>query len=274
VRGAITKEDPLGIVGQLVADKYRIERLVGEGGFAVVYRAEHVIWQHAVALKCFNALALVPSAQQRELEQAFINEGALLARLSSRTSAIVQAHDIGSLESADGRRVPFLVLEWVDGVTLDTVLEAERSSGAPPWSLEQVRRVLGPVARAVDVVHEASVAHRDLTPGNILLLGSDPRNEPVRIKILDFGVAKLMLESARFQAALAATGKTLSSEKLPAFIFGTRSANRRAALSTRLSDVSPQACASGPVIFKSKSAPGVSVSRSAQSANATTLSRS
>jgi hypothetical protein len=72
----------------------------------------------------------------------------------------------------------------------------------------------------------------------------------------------------------AATGNTLSSEKLPVFMPGTRSANRRAALSTRLSDVSPHACASGPDIVKFRSEPGDSVSWSAQSANATTLSRS
>ena len=72
----------------------------------------------------------------------------------------------------------------------------------------------------------------------------------------------------------AATGNTLSSVKLPAFMPGRRSPSSRAAFSTRLSDVSPQASASGPVICRIKSAPGVNVSRSAQSANATTLSRS
>src|SRR5262245_21109689 len=96
----MNKEDPLGIVGTLVADKYRVEQLVGEGGFAVVYRALHTVWQLPVAIKFFNALAYVPSEQQQGFEESFINEGKLLTRLSSRTSAIVQAHDIGTLTTA------------------------------------------------------------------------------------------------------------------------------------------------------------------------------
>lgn len=72
----------------------------------------------------------------------------------------------------------------------------------------------------------------------------------------------------------AATGSTLSSANAPSFSPGTASASSLAALNTRLSDVSPQAAASGPVVVSFSSPPGSSVSRSAQSAKATTLSRS
>src|SRR5262249_20234898 len=72
----------------------------------------------------------------------------------------------------------------------------------------------------------------------------------------------------------AATGSTFSSEKAPNVRSGTRPANSRAAFSTRLSVVSPQAFARGPVVVSDNSGPGSSVRRSAQSANATTLSRS
>jgi formylglycine-generating enzyme required for sulfatase activity len=205
----MNKEDPLGIVGTLVAEKYRVEQLVGEGGFAVVYRALHTGLQLPVAIKFFNALAFVPTGRQKDFEEAFINEGKLLTRLSSRTSSIVQAHDIGTLKTADSTRIPYLVLEWVDGRTLDQVLESERSSDKPPWTLPEVRRVLGAVALAMDVVHGEGVAHRDLKPANILLLGKDPRREAVRIKILDFGVAKMMLDNAQFHAALAVTGRIM-----------------------------------------------------------------
>ncbi len=53
----MSDRDPLGIVGTLVADKYRVEKLVGEGGFAVVYRAMHTIWNKPVAIKFFNGLS-------------------------------------------------------------------------------------------------------------------------------------------------------------------------------------------------------------------------
>lgn len=203
------KEDPLGIVGTLVADKYRVEQLVGEGGFAVVYRALHTGLGLPVAIKFFNALTFVPSGRQKDFEESFINEGKLLTRLSSRTSSIVQAHDIGTFQTTDSTRIPYLVLEWVDGRTLDDVLESERSRGAAPWTVPEMRRVLGAVALAMDVVHGEGVAHRDLKPANILLLGSDPRRESVRIKILDFGVAKMMLDNAQFHAALAVTGRIM-----------------------------------------------------------------
>ena len=201
--------DPLALVGRTIADKYQIERFVSEGGFAVVYRAMHTIWRLPVAIKLFNALSLAPGEQQRELEQAFINEGALLTRLSAQTNAIVQARDIGSYETPDGNRIPFLVLEWVDGSALDQVLESERSARKQPWNLLEVRRFLAPICAAVDVVHEHGVAHRDLKPANILVFGGDPRTGEAGVKILDFGVAKMMLDNQRFQAALAVTGKAL-----------------------------------------------------------------
>jgi eukaryotic-like serine/threonine-protein kinase len=202
--------DPLALVGRTIADKYQIERFVSEGGFAVVYRAMHTIWRLPVAIKLFNALSLAPGEQQRELELAFINEGALLTRLSAQTNAIVQARDIGSYETPDGSRIPFLVLEWVDGSPLDQVLEVERSARKKPWTLREVRRFLAPICAAVDVVHEHGVAHRDLKPANILVVGGNPRSGEAGVKILDFGVAKMMLDNSRFQAALAVTGRAVT----------------------------------------------------------------
>ncbi|MBX3216146.1 MAG: protein kinase, partial [Labilithrix sp.] len=92
----MTERDPLNITGQLIADKYQVEQLVGEGGFAVVYRAMHVIWKKPVAIKFFNGLSSAPQDQRESLTQDFINEGALLTELSSQTANIVQARDVGT----------------------------------------------------------------------------------------------------------------------------------------------------------------------------------
>jgi formylglycine-generating enzyme required for sulfatase activity len=202
--------DPIGIVGKIVSEKYRVERFVAEGGFSVVYRATHVLWNRPVAIKFFSALSLTSGNQRQVLERAFINEGALLTRLSTETNAIVQAWDGGSITMANRQWLPYLVLEWVDGKALDEILETEQVEAAPPWSLEQVQRFLGHIARAVAIVHRHGVAHRDLKPGNILVVGGDPRHANVKVKILDFGVAKLMLDHAEFQAALTATGRTFT----------------------------------------------------------------
>lgn len=107
----MTVRDPLGIAGEIVADKYKIERAVGEGGFAVVYRAEHTIWKKPVAIKFFSELSSVAVDQREAMQQDFINEGALLTELSSQTAAIVQARDVGTYTTPEGRWMPFMVLE-------------------------------------------------------------------------------------------------------------------------------------------------------------------
>jgi serine/threonine protein kinase len=164
------ERDPLNIVGQTVAEKYRIERLVGEGGFAVVYRALHTIWKKPVAIKFFNGLASAPMDQREQFQEAFVQEGALLTELSSETAAIVQARDIGTLTLPDGQWMPFMVLEWLEGSTLDDLLERDRASGKPPWSLTEVYALLAQVAAALDVAHGKGIAHRDVKPANLFVL--------------------------------------------------------------------------------------------------------
>jgi formylglycine-generating enzyme required for sulfatase activity len=207
----MTSRDPLQINGTVVAEKYRIERLVGEGGFAVVYRAIHTIWNKPVAIKFFNGLSAAPVDQRDDFHQAFIQEGALLTELSSHTAAIVQARDVGTYTSPDGQWMPYLVLEWLDGAALDAVLEREHAAGLPPWSLAEVHALLGQVAGALDVVHGKGIAHRDVKPANLFVLGSEPRAGRATVKLLDFGVAKLMSDNTQLKAALAKTGMALTS---------------------------------------------------------------
>jgi serine/threonine protein kinase len=95
--------DPLSISGQIVAEKYRIENLVGEGGFAMVYVAEHTIWKQPVAVKFFTGLSQAPAEYRDELLQQFFQEGALLTELSSQTAGIVQARDVGAYTTSAGR---------------------------------------------------------------------------------------------------------------------------------------------------------------------------
>src|SRR5579864_3331667 len=93
------KDDPLRLVGVTIAEKYAIESVVGQGGFAIVYRATHTLWKRPVALKVFKALGDVAEDQRQALLDDFIREGALLADLSERSTAIVQARDVGSLKT-------------------------------------------------------------------------------------------------------------------------------------------------------------------------------
>jgi formylglycine-generating enzyme required for sulfatase activity len=206
----MTTRDPINIVGTIIAEKYRMERLVGEGGFAVVYRAQHTIWNQPVAIKFFNGLSAVPVDLREQFKDQFIQEGALLTELSSHTASIVQARDVGTYTTPDGQWMPYMVLEWLDGVTLDELLDRERIDGAVPWSLEQVIVLLAQAANALDVAHGKGIAHRDIKPANLFVLGEKPRLSAT-LKVLDFGVAKLMSDNTQLKAAMAKTGMNITS---------------------------------------------------------------
>src|SRR5579862_1441152 len=107
--------DTLQLLGTTIAEKYAFESVVGEGGFAVVYRATHLVWKRPVAVKVFKALGEVAPSQRAKLLEEFIREGALLADLSERSAAIVQARDVGTLRTKKGEQVPYMVLEWLEG---------------------------------------------------------------------------------------------------------------------------------------------------------------
>jgi formylglycine-generating enzyme required for sulfatase activity/serine/threonine protein kinase len=206
----MTTKDPLNLVGIIIADKYRIERLVGEGGFALVYRAQHTIWNQPVAIKFFNGLSSVPIDQREYFKDQFIQEGARLTELSSQTASIVQARDVGTYTTPDGQWMPFMVLEWLDGVALDELLDHERIDGAPCWTVEQVIVLLAQAANALDVAHGKGIAHRDIKPANIFVLGEKPRLTAT-LKVLDFGVAKMMSDNTQLKAAMAKTGTNITS---------------------------------------------------------------
>src|SRR6202021_2442383 len=111
----MTLPDTLELIGTTIAEKYAVESVVGEGGFAVVYRATHLLWKRPVAVKIFKALGDVSAEHRGRLLEEFIREGALLADLSERSAAIVQARDVGMLTTRKGEQVPYMVLEGLQG---------------------------------------------------------------------------------------------------------------------------------------------------------------
>jgi len=183
--------DSLGIVGTTVGGKYSIEEVVGEGSFSLVYRALHLVWRLPVAIKCFKVFGEVSQELRDRLLQDFIREGALLSELSGRSATIVQARDAGALETSDGESVPYIVLEWLEGCSLATLLEEERAAFGPTqWSIERAKRLIEPVAVALGMVHRSGIAHRDIKPENIWIGGG--AGDQTFVKLLDFGVAKVV----------------------------------------------------------------------------------
>jgi eukaryotic-like serine/threonine-protein kinase len=204
--------DPLNLVGTTVGEKYDIEAVVGEGGFGIVYRAMHRIWKQPVAIKCFKALMDVAPDVRETLLKDFIQEGALLTQLSGRTASIVQARDIGTFVTPSGAWVPYMVLEWLEGMTLEAMLEAERVAlgrdGGAAWPVDKVIALLEPVAAALEVVHRRGIAHRDMKPANIFVLA--PETDEMHVKVLDFGIAKVVQSAAEHGGFTKTGGKVTS----------------------------------------------------------------
>jgi serine/threonine-protein kinase len=189
-------EDVFGIVGSLQAAVFRVERVVAEGGFGVVYRAHHEGFRAAVALKCLKIPGSFNSEQRRAFLEKFQEEGELLFRLSALIPSVVRPLHVGTLENATHPFVPFIALEWLDGDSLDKLIERRRAAGKAPLDLARVARMMGPVARGLECAHKFpgpdgarfSILHRDLKPENLLL--SKVHGQEA-LKILDFGIGKV-----------------------------------------------------------------------------------
>jgi formylglycine-generating enzyme required for sulfatase activity len=187
-------EDSLRLTGTVIADKYRVDAVVAEGGMAFVYRATHILWDRRVALKVFKVLGDLGKGDKDRLVESFIREGALLADLSVRTASICQARDVGMLQTPAGESIPFIVLEWLEGQSLEHVLEDERARALPPRTLVETLRLLEPAAEALALAHRLGIVHRDIKPANLFLLG-DPRGAECPVKLLDFGIAKVVMDA-------------------------------------------------------------------------------
>jgi eukaryotic-like serine/threonine-protein kinase len=202
--------DTLELIGTTIAEKYAIDSVVGEGGFAVVYRATHLLWKRPVAVKVFKALGDVGAEHRGKLLEEFIREGALLADLSERSAAIVQARDVGMLATKKGEQVPYMVLEWLEGETLESIIFKEKDQGLPPRTADETIRLLEPAAEALALAHIKGIAHRDVKPPNIFVLG-DPRAPSATVKILDFGIAKVVQDAQKMAGSFAKTSGQVTS---------------------------------------------------------------
>ncbi len=161
--------------GDVVAGKYRVERILGQGNMGVVVAAMHVTLEQRVALK----FLLQDRNVGRELVERFVREGRAAARLKSQH--VTRVLDVGTLDSG----APFLVMEYLEGHDL----KAHLANHGPLPLGDAVEYVLH-ACEAVAEAHAAGIVHRDLKPAN-LFLTTDASRMPC-IKIFDFGVSKLV----------------------------------------------------------------------------------
>lgn len=170
----MTPSTPFFAPGQILAGKYRVERVLGQGGMGVVIAAQHIHLEERVAIK----LMLDSAAFNQEAVSRFLREARAAARLES--SHVAKVSDVGALE--DGR--PYMVMEYLDGWDLAQVLA---SSG--PLPIETAVDYLLQASEAIAEAHSLGIVHRDLKPSNLFVMRR--RDRSPHIKVLDFGISKV-----------------------------------------------------------------------------------
>ena len=160
-------------MGQVVSGRYRIQKLIGEGGMGAVYLAEHTLMRKRVALKLLHA----EMSTDDEVLARFRREAEAAAHVEHPN--VAAATDFGQTE--DGAF--FLVLEYVEGTSLRDVL------GGGPMAPARALHVARQIALALERAHGAGIVHRDLKPENVMLVHKG--DDPDFVKVLDFGIAKV-----------------------------------------------------------------------------------
>ena len=161
------------LVGQIIADRYRVTKKLGEGGMGTVYLAEHVKMGRKSAIKVMNP-GMVSDA---DAISRFNREASNASRINHPNVAAV--YDFG--ETKDG--LIYLAMEFIEGPSLTSVIE--KSGSLPPARAAEITRQAG---EALAVAHEMGIVHRDLKPDNIML--AKGRDGSDVVKIVDFGIAK------------------------------------------------------------------------------------
>jgi serine/threonine protein kinase len=160
-------------VGDVVADRYRIDAVLGEGGMGIVYRVQHLHLRKMYAIKVLLPLW----SSMPEVVARFEREAVAVGRIQDPHIAV--ATDFGRLPNGSF----FLVMEHVNGPTLREVL-----TGGPLETLRALHIVRGIVA-ALHAAHAVGIVHRDMKPENVMLIERD--GDPDFAKVLDFGIAKV-----------------------------------------------------------------------------------
>ncbi len=160
--------------GSIIRDKYKILGKIGEGGMAAVYRAQHLLLNEWRALKVIGW----DLARDQLFVQRFKNEAIITRKLQHPNAVRVDDLDIAE----DGR--PFIAMELVEGENLKSLMLR-----TGPLAISQVLGIAQQVCEALEAAHNLGLVHRDIKPDNIVLVPQP--DGPPRVKILDFGIARL-----------------------------------------------------------------------------------
>jgi serine/threonine-protein kinase len=178
--------------GQLIDDKYRVLRLVGEGGMGAVYEAEHAFLERRVAIK-----VLAPGmGENADVIRRFYQEAKAAAKIGHEN--ICEVTDVG--QTAGG--MPYIVMQLLHGRSLGAEIAA-----LGPLGVERAVDVATQALGALSAAHAAGIVHRDMKPDNIFLTRAAGRDDFV--KVLDFGISKVRSAGGSGGIGLTKTGTVL-----------------------------------------------------------------
>jgi len=161
--------------GDVLAEKYRVERVLGAGGMGVVVEATHLLLSERVALKF-----LLPQALEDEPSKVrFLREAQAAARIKS--PHVARVTDVGSLPNG----APYIVMELLEGTSLERLFDAE---GKLP--VEQACNLMLQACEGLAAAHAVGVIHRDIKPSNLFLTTANDGS--TLLKVLDFGISKVL----------------------------------------------------------------------------------
>jgi serine/threonine protein kinase len=182
------------MIGTLFAGKYRITEELGRGGMSIVYKGMHELMHRPVAIKIMQAELLSDAISVRRFQQ----ESEAASRLAH--PHVVTAFDFGVTDTAQ----PYLVLDLVDGTSLAEELKRDRK-----LSPRRTIHIFKQICEALDHAHQRGVVHRDLKPSNIMLTNS--HSDTDFVKVVDFGIAKLMATPVHEPQNLTKSGEIFGS---------------------------------------------------------------
>ncbi|MEM6292410.1 MAG: serine/threonine-protein kinase [Myxococcota bacterium] len=165
--------EPSLAAGTVLAGRYRVERVIGEGGMGEVYLARHLTIDKLLAIKVLSP----ERARRPRTVSRFLQEAKASSKI--RHENVVDITDFGK---DDGRA--FFVMEYLDGEDLSAIL---KRGGRMPW--QRARAIIIQVLEALTAAHQASIIHRDIKPHNIFIIARE--HNPEFVKLIDFGIAKL-----------------------------------------------------------------------------------
>jgi serine/threonine protein kinase len=181
------------LVGKVLADRYEIHQKLGEGGMGAVYLATHTMLEKRVALKILHG----EYARKADLVERFIQEAKSASRI--RHENVIDISDFGVTDEG----LVFFAMELLEGHDLHAeIVRAKKAKVALPW--ERSRKIFLQICAALSAAHAQGVIHRDLKPENIYLVEFLGNKDFV--KLLDFGIAKLVDDTSDGERKLTKTG--------------------------------------------------------------------